>query len=618
MSTPALATLPFDAEGRPVHAPAFRLRRIFNWFPMGLTYAFLYMGRYNLTVAKNALGSLMTKEDFGVIFAAGTFTYAIAFVFNGPLTDRLGGRLAILAAALGSGVMNLALGFYTRQLLAGTNMDHTDMVWAMGSMYALNMYFQSFAAVAIIKVNAHWFHVRERGGFSGIFGTMISSGIFFAFTINGWILELASKDAAPGTKGSVWWVFWAPGALLLAMFVVELVFLRDRPGQTGHADFDTGEDAAAMDGAVGVLDIIKRVITNPIIFTIAMIEFCTGVLRNGVMHWFPIYAKEVWSLPGHHPLMHGEQNITMLVLALCVVAAGLTLAGSGRARGVGLTVAMLALIPFLTAGWGGVLFAAGVLGANLAGWVSDLFFQSRRAPAAGGLYGLLTLCAAGMLFVLGGAENTVGWVKDPAGALQPGDVITKVADQQVSSWSEATRVFSCVRSACPGDSQWDADRCSCTHRAGVSASDAPVSTGTIAITVMRAGVAVDLVLKDPAAAGRVGDKRALGVAGPKLTLSPWWLGVLVFLLSVCVIGTHGLLSGAASIDFGGRKAAATAVGLIDGCVYLGTGLQSVALGYITSRNWQYWPAFLIPFGMAGFLLCLRIWNARPSQKAAGH
>ena len=38
----------------PAHSAAFRKRRFLNWFPLGLAYAFLYMGRYNLNVAKNA------------------------------------------------------------------------------------------------------------------------------------------------------------------------------------------------------------------------------------------------------------------------------------------------------------------------------------------------------------------------------------------------------------------------------------------------------------------------------------------------------------------------------------------------------------------------------------
>lgn len=52
------------------HGRWFVLRRFINWFPLGMTYAFLYMARYNLSVSKNALGTLMSKEDFGLIFAA--------------------------------------------------------------------------------------------------------------------------------------------------------------------------------------------------------------------------------------------------------------------------------------------------------------------------------------------------------------------------------------------------------------------------------------------------------------------------------------------------------------------------------------------------------------------
>ena len=63
-------------------------RRFINWFPLGMTYAFLCMGRYNIIVAKNALGALMSKEDFGIIFAVGTLVYALSFLVNGPLVDK--------------------------------------------------------------------------------------------------------------------------------------------------------------------------------------------------------------------------------------------------------------------------------------------------------------------------------------------------------------------------------------------------------------------------------------------------------------------------------------------------------------------------------------------------
>ena len=95
------------------------------------------------------------------------------------------------------------------------------------------------------------------------------------------------------------------------------------------------------------------------------------------------------------------------------------------------------------------------------------------------------------------------------------------------------------------------------------------------------------------------------------------LGFLAFLLSLCVIGAHGLLSGTATMDFGGRRGAATAVGVIDGFVYLGTFVQAMSLGYLTSKSWTYWPLFLIPFSLIGLYLLTRIWHAKPKGKG-GH
>jgi len=100
------------------HSAAFRRRRVFNWLPLGLTYAFLYMARYNLSVSKakfgempNSLGHpMMGNDDFGWIFGVGTAVYGVSFLINGPLTDRFGGKFAIITGATGAAVMNLALG----------------------------------------------------------------------------------------------------------------------------------------------------------------------------------------------------------------------------------------------------------------------------------------------------------------------------------------------------------------------------------------------------------------------------------------------------------------------------------------------------------------------------
>src|SRR5881227_3674970 len=78
------------------HDAWFIMRRFINWFPLGMTYAFLYMGRYNLNVSKNALGSLMSNKDFGTIVFVGTLVYGFSFLVNGPIVAMIGGRQGII------------------------------------------------------------------------------------------------------------------------------------------------------------------------------------------------------------------------------------------------------------------------------------------------------------------------------------------------------------------------------------------------------------------------------------------------------------------------------------------------------------------------------------------
>src|SRR5512137_827605 len=177
------------------------------------------MGRYNLNVSSKTMMDYfhLTKGEFGTIATAGFWTYALSVMFNGPLADRIGGRKAILIGAAGAAVLNLLIGLL---FLSGWQ---TKLIMGMSLLYAVNQYFQSFGALSVVKVNAPWFHVKERGVFGGIFGIMISSGYFLAMGFGGWILSYMPW----------YWVFLAPSILLAVMFVVDLAVVKDRPSQAG-------------------------------------------------------------------------------------------------------------------------------------------------------------------------------------------------------------------------------------------------------------------------------------------------------------------------------------------------------------------------------------------------
>jgi OPA family glycerol-3-phosphate transporter-like MFS transporter len=457
------------------HDRAYRMRRVANWLPLGLTYAFLYMGRYNLKVSEMTLGDiqgpsgapLMSNADFGVMFGIGTATYGCAFLLNGPLTDRFGGKKAIVLGALGAALANLAMGLVTHQVVNGTALGATfgeHFLVLFSLLYAVNMYFQAFGAVAVVKVNAPWFHVRERGVIGAIFGILISLGLYFAYDVGYMILKAWPLE----------WVFLTPALLLLVFTAINGALVQDSPSQAGLKDFDTGD--ATEDGPrLGVVAVFKKMLTNPIILTIAFIEFCSGFLRQAVMQWFRTFAKQ--------------------------------------------TDAVLGLKEsFVYENWGMLLCVCGILGGVVAGVISDHLFQSRRGPVAAILYG-------GMLL------------------------------------------------------------------------------GTLVLTFTYT--------------------------------TPGFVGPTVLLLSTLIIGVHGMLSGTASMDFGGKHNTGVAVGIIDGFVYAGTAVMSFTYAIILPEtqldangkvigesldpaNWIGWPVAMIPFALIGLVLSTRVWNARPRGAAAAH
>jgi OPA family glycerol-3-phosphate transporter-like MFS transporter len=88
-----------------------------------------------------------------------------------------------------------------------------------------------------------------------------------------------------------------------------------------------------------------------------------------------------------------------------------------------------------------------------------------------------------------------------------------------------------------------------------------------------------------------------------------WSAVLIVMAS---IGITSLMSGTAATDFGGRKSTATSMGIINGFAYVGSGIQSICLGFMIVRHgWQWWPVFVIPFAVLGLLCAIKIWHDLP-------
>lgn len=326
----------FLPNGKPIHTPEFRRRRALNWLTLGFTYAAMYMGRYNLSFANKALSDTYgwDKTQVGSIITAALTLYGLSALFNGPIADRIGGRKAMLIGVTGAVFFNLAFGLGAYLGFLGTG---PLLLAYFATMWSLNNYFQSYSALSLIKVNSGWFHVRERGVFSAIFGSMIQSGRALIFAIGGIVVAIWPWQ----------FVFFVPAGIMTLMGVLTFLFVRDSPEDVGFGDFDTADATSGDTEKVDLKYLMKKVFTNPITVTIAIAEFCTGFVRHGFEQWFPRYMQEAQHLALDSDVFQKG--------AMSVVVAG-------------------------------------ILGAFAAGTISDWVFKSRRPPVAFIGYTLQIIC----------------------------------------------------------------------------------------------------------------------------------------------------------------------------------------------------------------------------------
>ena len=90
------------------------------------------------------------------------------------------------------------------------------------------------------------------------------------------------------------------------------------------------------------------------------------------------------------------------------------------------------------------------------------------------------------------------------------------------------------------------------------------------------------------------------------------MGISAVTIMMAVIGVHSIMSGTATADFGGRKAAATATGIADSFAYAGSAIQSFVIGFLATESWSYWPMFLLPFTVLGLVFAIKMWNVLPA------
>jgi len=320
------------------HPPGFRRRRGLNWAFIGLLYTSFYMCRYNLPLAGGVIRREFgfSRAQLGTIITTQLLAYACGQIINGLLTDRFGGKRAMLIGATGTIVMNILFGVAS--------------FWGLLSLFivirGIDGYLQAFGSPGMVKINAAWFRHTERGSFAGIFGFMINLGRFGINNLGAALLAGFIFLGLIRIPPLHWrWLFWVPAGIALVVGTCMALIVKDTPEEAHFPPVNPHEEIGGR-VQVKVSAVFKIIATNPVVWIIACAYACTGAVRQGIDQWFPLFMREV-----HHVDYQSAQFQFLAFLIPLVASAG----------------------------------------SLISGFISDKIFHGRRAPVAAVLYFLETL-----------------------------------------------------------------------------------------------------------------------------------------------------------------------------------------------------------------------------------
>jgi len=314
-------------------------------FVVWLTYGAFYVCRVNIGPARTEIekGFAIDPLEMGFVLGALKVGYAIGQLVNGQLAERFGPKRILLVGMLGSvtacllfanaatiaTLLGPALPSFARGVTAVVHVVSPQA--SLGPVAAVllvlwfaNGYFQAGGWPPTVKIMASWFTPTQRGRMMGIVGTSYQLGSAITIIASGALVTTLHND---------WRAAFVVPAFVLALAAVHAsVRMRERPAE-GEAPEASAAAPAPTAERAPLRETLWITFTNGRIWVLAAALFGLDIVRYGFLDW----------APGHLKKLHGS--------------------------GVLLAALKVAVFPL-----------AGAVGALASGWLTDRFFQSRRAP----------------------------------------------------------------------------------------------------------------------------------------------------------------------------------------------------------------------------------------------
>ena len=321
-------------------------------------YALFYFVRKNFSIVMPALESELglSKAKLGLFLTLNGVIYGVSRFVNGFFADRMSRKKMMAAGLFLSAVVNILIGLSPQMdglfnLLDAEGKATTGLVVLIGSLWLINGYTQGMGYPPCGSLMAHWIKPSELATKQSIWNSSHSIGAGLVSMLCGTLILQKFSDSA-------WqWCFFTPAILAIAGSVMLLLTLKDTPASVGLPDPESMDENAPSKADVQVEDpsftekvyrrlVSKMVFRNPVIWILAITNFCVYVIRFTILDWGSTFLTQ-------------DRGLTIQAASTVVAASEL---------------------------------AGGIVGTLIAGWATDRFFKSRSQRTC--LIGLLgaTLC----------------------------------------------------------------------------------------------------------------------------------------------------------------------------------------------------------------------------------
>ena len=322
-------------------------------------YALFYFVRKNFSIAMPALKSELGLDEtqLGIFLTLNGIVYGVSRFINGFISDRARSKKFIMGLGLLlSAVVNFLIGLSPQMNGLFHYMDASGkatvgLVYFIGSLWLINGFTQGMGYPPCGSLMAHWIKPSELATKQSIWNSSHSIGAgLVAVLIGTFILGRLGYEA--------WQLCFFIPAILAALGSLLLFFgLKNNPSDVGLPNPDEIDDNAPVKAAVvkespekakKLYDVLlkKMVFKNPMIWILAVSNFCVYVIRFTILDWGSMFLTDYKQLP--------------IATAANVVAAS--------------------------------EIVGGIIGTLLAGWVTDRFFKSKAHHTCFFFMVMATLC----------------------------------------------------------------------------------------------------------------------------------------------------------------------------------------------------------------------------------